>query len=134
RSRARSRDRRAGGRRPHLPASRRFAPRGGSSERRFPPRRPRSPRPPRGRAGTSRGRSRKVPRSARLPWSTPSALDSPNGDSIRRSTLRLGSLAVELSDRALTRILVVAPVLELGAVPDAPRADMVEADLADELR
>src|SRR5205823_116231 len=40
----------------------------------------------------------------------------------------------ELVERALARVLVVAPATQPGAVTDAPRGDVVEVDLDDQLR
>src|SRR3954454_12518199 len=43
-------------------------------------------------------------------------------------------LSPELVDQALVRVLVRAPAQEARAVPDAVAGDVVEGDLADELR
>ena len=47
---------------------------------------------------------------------------------------RLSLSLSQLVDRALARLLVLAPALELRAVADAAAADVVERHLGDELR
>src|SRR5439155_11723437 len=88
----------------------------------------------------------RAPSGARGPRARPSPPPAPPRGDRRRSGANAPSTAprspppredrpsgVQLLDRALARRLVVAPALDLGAVADAPAADVVEGHLDHEL-